>query len=93
MAIGEPEFRGAHPMDLAGAVDGVGGNQHILEFAAVGAGIGLKPAADRPGHAGQKFEPGDPGLSRRKSDVSVECTSTGSHLTDIGLDIEIAGRA
>ena len=72
VTVGQP-----HPLDRdrapdAAAVDHVGRDQHVLELAAIGAGIGPEPAADRAGNAGQEFEAGDAGLGRGQRDVQIE---------------------
>ena len=68
MAVGQPHRASTGIVCLMPPpVDRVGRDQHILEFAAIGAGIGPEPAADRAGNAGQEFEARRPRPRRRSA--------------------------
>jgi len=71
---------------LAAAIDRNRRNQHVLELAAIGAGVHAQPAAERAGDAGEEFEPGDPDLGREQRDVEVESPSTGHDLVALDGD-------
>ena len=72
MAIGKPHRRAIDHMVAAAAIERRRRNQHILDLAAIGAGVHAQPAADRAGDAGEEFEPGDPGLGRGQRHIEVE---------------------
>ena len=72
VAIAErPSSAGVTGERTAGAIDGLGRDQHLRELAAVGAGIGREGAADRAGNAAQEFQPGQRMVARRQRHVEI----------------------
>ena len=86
VAVGQPHPIRRDRVPDAAAVDDIGRDQHILELATIGAGIGSEPAADRAGDAGEEFEPGDPGLGGGQRDIQIERPGSGLDQLRPGID-------
>jgi len=90
VAIGEPKLRRAHHVPPAGAIERHRLDQHILELAAIGAGIHPQRAADGTGDAAEEFEAGDAGLLAGEGDVEVERAGAGLDRGAVDADVDEA---
>ena len=86
MAVVEAQVGGRQVVQRAARSTRVGLDQHVLDLAAVGAGVHAQRAADRAGNADQELQPGDAGVAPRAGDVDVERAGAGDDVAPVGLD-------
>ena len=73
-------------------VDGRGLDEHVLQLAAIAAGIHAQRAADGAGHAAQEFETGDPGIGRGARHGGIERGRAGADARALDRDLAEGGR-
>jgi hypothetical protein len=84
----QAQVLGREAVHLAGRIQGLGPDQHVLDLLAVGAGVHAQRAAQGAGHPGQELEPADPGDPGGSGHVEVERPGAADQIAVLGPDAD-----